>query len=68
MGASSKGMRRPIVWQTALLALGLLVFGGLVYEAGPRVVLRILQRLGWLTPLLAVPYLTSYVVDAIGWW
>jgi uncharacterized protein (TIRG00374 family) len=59
---------RPSDWQFLLLAAGLLLFAGLVYAAGPRAVLDTLSRLGWLTPLLALPYLTSYAVDSIGWW
>jgi uncharacterized protein (TIRG00374 family) len=40
----------------------------LVYGVGPRAILSALGRLGWLTPLAVVPYLTSYLVDSIGWW
>lgn len=55
-------------WQFLLLAAGIFLFAGLVYAAGPRAVLDTLTHLGWLTPLLALPYLTSYAVDSIGWW
>jgi uncharacterized protein (TIRG00374 family) len=55
-------------WQFFLLAAGLALFGVLVYAAGPRAVLQTLTHLGWLTPLLALPYLASYGVDSIGWW
>lgn len=56
------------MWQALLLVLGLLVFGGLIYGVGPRAVLDALGRLGWLTPLIAAPYFTSYLVDSLGWW
>jgi uncharacterized protein (TIRG00374 family) len=50
------------------LALGLLLFATLLYGVGLQVVLRAFQRLGWLTPLIAIPYISSYAVDSIGWW
>ena len=57
-------------WPLAVspLAAGLFLFALLVYAADPRVVLRTFTHLGWLTPLLALPYFTSYAVDSIGWW
>jgi len=60
-------VRRKAVWQVVLLALGLLLFAGLIYGVGPTAVLQALQRLGWLTPLVVIPYFTSYFVDSIGW-
>ena len=65
--AQSKA-RRPEVWQAVFLALGLGVFAMLIYGVGLRAVLSALGRLGWLTPLVVIPYLTSYLVDSIGWW
>jgi len=67
-GASPARAAHPPRWQLFLLAAGLLLFAALVYAAGPRAVLATLSRLGWLTPLLALPYFTSYAVDCIGWW
>jgi len=60
-------LRRKAAWQVVLLALGLLLFAGLIYRVGLRAVLEALQRLGWLTPLVVIPYFTSYFVDSIGW-
>jgi uncharacterized protein (TIRG00374 family) len=50
------------------LALGGLLFAGVVYGAGPAEILRVLQGLGWLTPFIVIPYLTSYAADSLGWW
>lgn len=60
-------VRRKAAWQVVLLALGLLLFAGLIYGVGPTAVLQALQRLGWLTPLVVIPYLSSYFVDSLGW-
>ena len=60
-------LRRKAAWQVVLLALGLLLFAGLIYRVGLTAVLEALQRLGWLTPLVVIPYFTSYFVDSIGW-
>lgn len=68
MGRAPGVITRHGRWQYLLLAAGLFLFTLLVYAADPRVVLRTLAHLGWLTPLLALPYLTSYAVDSIGWW
>lgn len=55
-------------WQLCLLLLGLGLVGVLIYAAGPADVFRALRLLGWLTPFVALPYLTSYILDTIGWW
>src|SRR5512138_3091021 len=68
MGCSPGVISRHGRWQYLLLAAGLFLFALLVYAADPRAVLRTLAHLGWLTPFLALPYLTSYAVDSIGWW
>jgi len=68
MTVSGPPSRPRKVWQGVLLGLGLALFGLLVYGVGPLAVLRTFRRLGWLTPLIALPYLTSYVVDCLGWW
>lgn len=57
-----------LFWHALCLVLGLLMFGGLVYGVGPGAILDVLEHLGWLTPLVALPYFTSYVMDCIGWW
>ena len=68
MGRAPGAITRHGRWQYLLLAAGLFLFALLVYAADPRVVLRTFTHLGWLTPLLALPYFTSYAVDSIGWW
>ena len=68
MAEQRGGARRTAAWQALFLALGLLVFVGLIYGVGPRAVLDVLEHLGWLTPLIVLPYFTAYLVDSIGWW
>ena len=66
--APGKARTRPTAaWQAVLLALGLLLFAALIYGVGLAPVLQALRRLGWLTPLIVIPYFTSYFVDSIGW-
>ncbi len=60
-------MRRTAAWHTVFLALGLVLFAGLIYGVGFRAVWEALQRLGWLTPLILIPYFTAYFMDSIGW-
>ncbi len=67
MASSQSRVRRTAVWQAAFLVLGLLLFAALIYGVGLTAVLEALQRLGWLTPLIVIPYFTSYFVDSIGW-
>lgn len=59
---------RGVRWQLLLLIVGLGLFGLLIYAAGPAGVFRTFQHLGWLTPLVVLPYLTSYLLDTLGWW
>jgi len=68
MTRAQRKARRSGAWQVVFLALGLLVFAMLIYSVGPRAVLSALGQLGWVTPLIAIPYLTSYLADSIGWW
>ena len=68
MAASRTGARRAAVWQILFLVLGLLTLAGLIYEVGLSSVLDVLENLGWLTPLIVLPYFLSYFVDSIGWW
>lgn len=65
--ASAAKLRHP-VWQSLLLLSGLALFALLIYGAGPGEILAALGRLGWLAPLVALPYFASYAVDSIGWW
>lgn len=62
------GRHRTPPWQLLCLVLGLLLFAAVIYGVGAAAVLEALKRLGWLTPLIAVPYLASYLVDSLGWW
>lgn len=55
-------------WQLACLALGLLLFAALIHGVGLGVILRTIQRLGWLTPLIVIPYFSAYIADSLGWW
>lgn len=57
-----------VFWQAVFLVLGLLVFAGLLYGVGLLAILDVLEHLGWLTPLIVLPYVTSYLADSIGWW
>ena len=59
--------RRTMLWQVLFLALGLFVFAGVIHGVGLRAILDVLAHLGWLTPLIVLPYFTSYLVDSIGW-
>ncbi len=66
--APGKGrIRLTAAWHAILLVLGLLLFAALIYGVGLTPVLQALRRLGWLTPLIVIPYFTSYFVDTIGW-
>lgn len=68
MPTERAGARRAAIWQALFLVLGLVVFAGLIYGVGLGAILDVLGHLGWLTPLIALPYFTSYLVDSIGWW
>ncbi len=60
--------RRAVAGQALFLVLGLVLFAGLIHGVGLGAVLDALQHLGWLTPLIAVPYFIGYLVDSLGWW
>jgi len=62
------GHVRRVWWQLALLAVGLGLFGALIYAAGPAGILHTFRRLGWPTLFVVFPYLASYVLDTLGWW
>ena len=64
----SAALVRGARWQLLLLIVGLGLFGLLIYAAGPAGVFRTFRHLGWLTPLVVLPYLASYVLDTLGWW
>tara|TARA_R110002072_G_scaffold81168_1_gene186033 strand:- start:322 stop:1317 length:996 start_codon:yes stop_codon:yes gene_type:complete len=50
-----------------LVACGLALFGGLVWQADPSLVWRQLQALGAWAPALLLPSLGIYLVDACAW-
>jgi len=54
-------------WKAVILVAGLALFGWYVSRADLRAVGAALGRLGWLAPLVLVPYLLVYVVDCAGW-
>ncbi|HYL82304.1 MAG TPA: lysylphosphatidylglycerol synthase transmembrane domain-containing protein, partial [Candidatus Acidoferrum sp.] len=60
--------QRATRWQIVCLALGLLLVAVLIHGVGLGAVLRAFQRLGWLTPLIVVPYFSAYIADSFGWW
>lgn len=68
MGNADLKPWRTVRWQGFFLAMGLLLFAGLIYGVGISAILQVLRRLGWLTPLIAIPYFSSYAVDSMGWW
>ncbi|MBM3834154.1 MAG: flippase-like domain-containing protein [Verrucomicrobia bacterium] len=51
----------------ALLSLGLALFGWFLHRAGPKEVLTAFAKLGWLAPVVLLPYGVVYVVDTLGW-
>jgi putative membrane protein len=51
----------------ALLLLGLALFGWFIYRAGPAEIFASVQRLGWLAPVVLLPYFLVYVFDTWGW-
>jgi glycosyltransferase 2 family protein len=68
MAAHLPGQPPTSRWQLACLAIGLLLFAVLIQGVGLGAILRAIQRLGWLTPLIAIPYFSAYIVDSLGWW
>lgn len=68
MAERKAGARLTVAWQALFLVLGLLLFAGLIHGVGLGAVLDVLEHLGWLTPLIAAPYFTCYLVDSLGWW
>jgi putative membrane protein len=51
-----------------VLTLGLGWFGWFIYRAGPAEIFNNMSRLGWLMPLVVVPYFLVYVLDTWGWY
>ncbi len=65
------GGRGNRLWQTGLrvvvVAAGLAALGWFAVRVDWPRTLDLLRRLGWLAPLLVLPYLTVYVADTTGW-
>jgi putative membrane protein len=59
-------VKNALRWIVLLLGLGL--FGWFIHRAGPAEVFANVSRLGWLAPLVLVPYFLVYVLDAFGWY
>lgn len=51
-----------------VLALGLGWFGWFIYQAGPAEIFKNMSRLGWLMPVVLMPYFLVYVLDTGGWY
>ena len=58
-------MRRP--WHILAFAIGASLFGWYLFRAGPGTVWETAQQLGWLAPLVLVPYFIVYLVDCLAW-
>lgn len=54
-------------WKTVGLLAGLGLFGWYLSRADLQSVSAAIARLGWLAPVILMPYLAVYVVDCIGW-
>jgi putative membrane protein len=57
---------KPLIKWLAL-GLGLVLLGWYLSRLDPAAVADALQRLGWLAPLVLLPYLFVYVVDCLAW-
>jgi len=55
------------LWKALGLAAGLALFAWYVSRADWHSVGDALGRLGWLAPLVLLPYLIVYIVDCLGW-
>ncbi len=64
----SRPNRRAALWHFAGLGLGIVLFAFLAHSVGWLAILEAFRGLGWLTPLIGVPYLAVYIVDSLGWW
>jgi len=51
-----------------ILTLGLGFFGWFIYRAGLAEISNNLSRLGWLVPVVVMPYFLVYVLDTWGWY
>ncbi|MGC3960904.1 MAG: flippase-like domain-containing protein [Verrucomicrobiota bacterium] len=59
-------MKIALRWILFLLGLGL--FGWFIQRAGPAEIWTNVQKLGWLAPVIVLPYLVVYLFDTWGWY
>jgi glycosyltransferase 2 family protein len=59
-------MKRTL--KVMLLLLGLALFAWFVRRAGVSAITDAFRQLGWLAPLVLVPYALVYLADTLGWW
>jgi glycosyltransferase 2 family protein len=55
------------LWKTLALLLGLALLGWYLSQTDLNAVWASLSKLGWLAPLVLVPYFIVYVFDCVGW-
>lgn len=51
-----------------MFLLGLGLFGWFIHRAGPAEIWANVQKLGWLAPVIVLPYLLVYLLDTWGWY
>ena len=56
-----------IPWRWIVFALGLGVFGWMLWSIGPREIWANVEALGWKAVLVPLPFFLVYVIDAFGW-
>ena len=59
-------MKTALRW--ILFLLGLSLFGWFIHRAGPAEIWANVQKLGWLAPVILLPYLLVYGLDTWGWY
>jgi len=55
------------LWKTLALILGLALLGWYLSQADLKAVWASISKLGWLAPLILVPYFIVYLFDCLGW-
>lgn len=55
------------LWKTLALLLGLALLGWYLAQADLKAVWASISKLGWLAPLVLVPYFIVYLFDCLGW-
>lgn len=58
---------KAVVVQGLLLAAGLAVMAGLIWQIGPQQILNYLRPLGWTIVFAFIPYFFVFVLDSLGW-